>query len=275
MRHALGSWQHHPTHAQEGKGVGKGHVFVMGEDQIEVRLCSRVLGLYTSFMPSIEMPDDFADDLYDSVYQRIGNALGNQQPQPLSWPEYSGAWLGLMYRYRSCADHDEVFTDSVNSFGDTPEWSERYKQERELFGFFVTGLSAIECACYGLFALGSWLNADQFSFMRDADKRVITPEWTLERFRVAFPNESLTRALQQITHDQQYRDWKKARNVLAHRSQPGRNIYLSNVGPPRTAEWVLQNIPIDSTATATRRRWLAGSLRLLLSEADTFTAKHF
>jgi hypothetical protein len=79
MRHALGSWQHHPTHAREGKGVGKGHVFVMGEDQIEVRLCSRILVLYTSFMPSIEMPDDFADDLYDSVYQRIGNALVHPQ----------------------------------------------------------------------------------------------------------------------------------------------------------------------------------------------------
>jgi hypothetical protein len=94
------------------------------------------IGLIYFLYASIEMPDDFADDLYDSVYQRIGNALGNQQPQPPSWPEYSGAWLGLMYRYRSCADHDEVFTDSVNSFGDTPEWSERYKQERELFGFF-------------------------------------------------------------------------------------------------------------------------------------------
>ena len=49
------------------------------------------IGLIYFLYASIEMPDDFADDLYDSVYQRIGNALGNQQPQPPSWPEYSGA----------------------------------------------------------------------------------------------------------------------------------------------------------------------------------------
>jgi hypothetical protein len=96
-----------------------------------------------------------------------------------------------------------------------------------------------------------------------------------ERFKFSFPNESLTHALQQITDDQEYRNWKKARNVLSHRSQPGRIIYLSNVGPPRAAEWGLQNIPIDSTATASRRRWLADSLRYLLTEADNFTAKHF
>jgi hypothetical protein len=168
-----------------------------------------------------------------------------------------------------------VIGDSVNRFGDTPDWPERYQQERDLFGFFVTGLSAIECACYGLFAVGSWLKPNQFSFTTDADKRVINPERTLERFKFSFPNESLTHALQQITDDQEYRNWKKARNVLSHRSQPGHIIYLSNVGPPRAAEWGLQNIPIDSTATASRRRWLADSLRYLLTEADNFTAKHF
>ena len=84
-----------------------------------------------------------------------------------------------------------MFTDSVNRFGDTPDWPERYKHERELFGFLVIGLSASECACYGLFAVGSWLNADQFNFTTDAEKRVVTPERTLERFRIAFPNKIL------------------------------------------------------------------------------------
>jgi hypothetical protein len=221
------------------------------------------------------MPADFADEPYDSIYQRVADTLGNQQPQPPSWPEYSGAWLGLTYRFRSCTEHDETFTGSVSRFGDTPDWSERYKQERDLFGFFVNGLSAIECACYGLFAIGSWLNPNQFPFTTDADKRSVNPERTLERFAIVFPNEDFTRALRQFLSSQQYQDWKKARNVLSHRAQPGRIIYLSTVGPSRTAEWVLQNIPIDNTATATRRRWLADSLRDLLTEADHFTAKHF
>lgn len=225
-------------------------------------------------MPSIETPDDFADDLYDGIYQRVAEVLANQQPQPPSWPEYSGAWLGLTNRFRSCAEHDEAFTESVSKFGDTPAWPERYKQKRDLFGFFVNGLSAVECACYGLFAVGSWLNSSQFALTTDADKRRVSPEWTLKRFEIAFPNEGLTRALQRILGSREYSDWKDARNVLSHRSQPGRIIYLSNV-TPRTAEWVLQNIPMDNTATAFRRKWLAESLRYLLTEADAFSAKHF
>jgi hypothetical protein len=221
------------------------------------------------------MPADFADEPYDRIYQRVAEALGNQQPQPPSWPEYSGAWQGLSYRFRSCAEHDEAFTDSVSRFGDTPDWPERYKQERDLFGFFVNGLSAIECACYGLFAVGSWLNPGQFPFTTDADKRRVCPERTLEQFAIAFPDANLTRALRQITGSREYQNWKKGRNILSHRSQPGRIIFGSTVGPTRSAEWVLQNIPMDNTATATRRRWLADSLRFPLTEADDFTAKHF
>jgi hypothetical protein len=246
-----------------------------GSEGIKVRPCLRVLDVYTPDVPSINMPADFADELYDRVYQRVADAIGNLHPQPPSWPEYSCAWLGLTYRFRSCVEHDGVFTDSVNRFGDTPDWPERYKQERDLFGFFVTGLSAIECTCYGLFAIGSWLHPDNFSLTTDADKRRVNPERTLEQFEIALPNENLTRALQQITDDQEYHNWKKARNVLSHRSQPGRIIYLSSVGPPRASEWVLQNIPIDNTATTARRRWLADSLRYVLTEADNFTAKHF
>jgi hypothetical protein len=242
---------------------------------IKIGPCAGELGVYNPAMPSIDMPTDFADEPYDKINQRVADAIGNQQPQPPSWPEYSGAWLGLTYRFRSCTEHDEAFTDSVSRFGDTPDWPERYKQERDLFGFFVTGLSAIECACYGLFAAASWLNPNQFPLTTGADKSSVNPKRTLEQFKIAFPNESLTRTLQQITDDQEYYNWRKARNVLFHRSQPGRIIYLSNVGPPRAAEWVLQNIPIDNTVTAARRRWLADSLRSLLTEADNFTAKRF
>lgn len=225
-------------------------------------------------MPAIDMPADFANKPYDEVYQRLANALG-QQPQHSSWPEYSAAWTGLMYRFRSCAEHDEAFTKSVNEFGDTPGRSERYNQERDLFGFFVTGLSAIECACYGLFAIGSMLSPTGFPFTTDRARRNVNLNKTLEEYKNAYPNEGVVRVLQRIINEQQYIDWKYARNVLAHRSNPGRIIYGSTRGPANTTEWELQGIPIDSTATASRREWLANSLRDLLTEAEHFTVKHF
>lgn len=223
------------------------------------------------------MPADFANKPYDNVYQRLANALAHQQPQHSSWPEYSAAWQGLRYRFRSCAEHDEAFTESVSKFGDTPDSSERYNQERDLFGFFVTGLSAIECACYGLFAVGSMLYPNEFPFTTDTDRRKVSPVSTLKKYRKVSTTEGLVQVLQRITNERQYRNWMYARNILAHRSSPGRKIYLTVGGPAEThtTEWELQGIPIDSTATASRRKWLANSLRDLLTEAEHFTAKHF
>ena len=234
-----------------------------------------VLGIHAFSMPAIDMPADFPNRPYDDVYQRLANALAHQQPQHSYWPEYSAAWAGLMYRFRSCAEHDEAFTESVNEFGDTPGRSERYNQERNLFGFFVTGLSAIECACYGLFAIGSMLHPTGFPFTTDEDRSNVNPKKTRNKYQNAFPKEGITRALQRITNEQQYENWKGIRNVLAHRSNPGRIIYGSIRGPANTTEWVLQGIPIDSTTTASRREWLANSLRDLMTEADHLTAKHF
>ena len=175
-------------------------------------------------------------------------------------------WIGIVYRFRSCAEHDEAFAESANKFGGNPSQPETYYQDRELFGFFVTGLS---------FAVGSLLDPNNFPLTTDKHMRNVNPTKTVRQFSVSFPNESITAALQDVTSQQEYKDWKTIRNTLAHRTNPGRVIYVSTVGPLRTAEWMLQNIPMDSKATASRRRWLANSLRDLLAEADTFTATHF
>jgi hypothetical protein len=144
-------------------------------------------------------------------------------------------------------------------------------QDRELFGFFVTGLSAIESTCYGLFAIGSILDRNNFSFETEKHRRNANTASTVKQFAETFCNYSVTIALQAITRQQEYKDWKKVRNNLAHRINPGRKVYVV-VGGTQTAEWVLQGIPMDNTAAASRREWLANSLHDLLTAADTFTA---
>lgn len=231
--------------------------------------------LYTMSVLDIAMPTDFASEAYDSVYERLAAIFAYQQPQPPSWPEYSAAWQGLAYRFQSCDEHDQAFTESINRFGVTPPPLERYRQERELFGFFVTGLSSIECICYSLFSVGSLLTPDEFPLAAEAEMREVSPGTTLRRFRVAFANESVTHVLAQILGEQQYHDWKNARNVLSHRSHPGRNISVTVGGPPHTARWAVQAIPIDVHTTASRRKWLASTLGNVLKETDVFTANRF
>jgi hypothetical protein len=231
-------------------------------------------------MPEIDMPPDFAVRPYDSVWERLAG-LGAEydrtgaQGKYHSWYQWLAAWINITYRFRSCAEHDEAFAESVGRFGDNPRQPEKYHQDRELFGFFVTGLSAIESAYYGLFGVGSILDPTNFPLSTDKNMRNATTTRTVQRFTAAFTNESVTATLRRITTQQEYSDWKDARNTLAHRRSPGRKLYGSVGGPSKTTEWMLQDIPMDAASTASRRRWLADSLRRLLTEADRFTAKHF
>lgn len=212
------------------------------------------------------MPRDFAVEPYEAIRSRV---VAKKDAYPHSWAQYAGAWNAVAYRFLSCADHDRAFIESIKRAGNAPPQPERYRQERELFGFFVTGLAAIESLCYGLFAIGSMLDAQNFPISTPRDMRSISPEKTAKQFAAAFPKEGITAALQQMRSAQDFRDWKEIRNLLAHRSAPGRAFHL---GGPHHGEalWV-KGIQIDKNTTASRREWLAKTIRALLNAADDFT----
>jgi hypothetical protein len=220
--------------------------------------------------PHLELPDDFEYESYKAVSSRIGPLHESHQ---LQWREYSTAWEAVAIRFLTCAEHDEAFTRSVTTHGDAPQQPERYFQERDLFGFFVTGLPTIESACYGLYAIASMLDDVNFPIKEAKDKRAIKPESTAMQFRKAFPNEAISRALKGMVDSQEYKDWNKVRNILAHRGWHARTIYASTVGSGDDthgdALW-LNGIPLNASTTPSRRAWLAGTLQTLLREAHSF-----
>jgi hypothetical protein len=100
-------------------------------------------------MLELDMPADFPVKPYDSVWKSLEGLGGEnyrmgEESKYHSWYQWLAAWINIAYRFRSCAEHDEAFAESVSKFGDNPRQPEKYHQDRELFGFFVTGLSAIE-----------------------------------------------------------------------------------------------------------------------------------
>jgi len=214
------------------------------------------------------MPGDFAVVPYEAIHSRV---VAKKEAYRHSWAQYASAWNALAYRFLSCATHDREFTQSIKRAGSSPPQPERYIQERALFSFFVTGLAAIESLCYGLFAIGSMLNAQNFSITTPQDMRLITPRKTARQFAAAFPKEHIAAALQQMRNAQDFRDWKEIRNILAHRSAPGR---LFHEGGPHHGEtlWV-KGIQIDENTMASRRQWLAKTVRTLLIAADVFTIR--
>lgn len=177
----------------------------------------------------------------------------------------------------SILSSDASFTKSFRRGGKAPPPNERYVQERELFGFFVTGVSAIECFCYSLFAVGGMLKPEEFTISEPGQLKAITPHKTTAQFAKVFSHVEVTHALGELLHDDRYDEWCTIRNILAHRLAPGRQFTQSF--PPQPLDehvlWTEGAIPIDIATTSTRRAWLATTIRQLLNATDAFTAHHF
>lgn len=215
----------------------------------------------------LEAPQDFPTSAYESVHRRV---CAHVKDGSSAWFEYAGAWNGVIYRFLSLAEHDLSFTDSFRRFGDSPSPPERYRQERELFGFFLNGLACVESFAYGLFAIGSLVDPGAFPINKPDDLRSINLNRTQVNFTAVFPEERITATLGQLRGSSELHAWKDIRNILAHRSAPGRSIYTS--GEP--AVWRAGPV-LDLSTTGSRRAWLAQVLSALLGDADAFVQKVF
>lgn len=74
-----------------------------------------------------------------------------------------------------------------------------------------------------------------------------------------------------MVNDQEFKDWKIIRNILIHRSLPGR---VFHEGGDHHGEVLWECIQIDKGTTVSKRNWLVRALSKLLRDADTFTNNH-
>ena len=216
-------------------------------------------------------PPDFAVAEYEAIHQRVS---AKSKPNMGAWEQYTGAWNGLAHRFRTCAESDEAFTASIRQAGDAPPPSERYIQERELFSFFVAGLSSVESLCFALFAIGAMLRPNDFPMGTPKELRAISPESTARTFGSLYPGDAFTSALQQLTRSQEFRDWKEIRNILAHRAAPGRIIFAGITSNQQAAQWKV-GISLDLNTTSSRRQWLSGQLTAVLRAVVSYIALEF
>jgi hypothetical protein len=226
------------------------------------------------------MPNDFPVTHYETIIARVRTRNGNNPIDTHVLSQFLGAWNGVAYRFRTFTEHDSAYTDSVNLSGTAPPLEERYKQERELFGFFVTGLAVIESIAYGLFAIGAMLDAPNFLMQTPAEMRKVSLRFVADRYAVAFSGNNLTTILSQTMIAPEFIAWSRARNILAHRASPGRLIscsatfgsQTSNINDRRdNAIWTDIQIQIDKDTTATRRIWIAKTTNDILDAAASFT----
>lgn len=212
---------------------------------------------------------DFPAELYEEVHADV---VARWSGAP-SYRHYSSAWNALAYRFHGAVDAGCEFQRSLKNFGAHPAPQQRFQQEVALFNFFSNGFAAFEALFYGLFGVGSFIDAAAFPLTTPREQQRVSPSHTNDAYKRAFPGDPILGAFAGFFNDPSYQRWRDMRNVLTHRAAPGRRMYVgigSDDAPP--VEWKLNELPLDSALVPNHQSELAQLISGVLSAAKTFVA---
>ena len=171
----------------------------------------------------VDMPGEFPFEAYNSV-KVILNKYGESYKTQVTC--FRQGWNGVARRYLSMAQYDNEFTDSI---GRLQTHKERHIQDKTIFGFFVNGVSVVDCFFYGVYWIASILKPDEFSGNEAKKLNYIYPESVKNKFKNdnEFKEELLTRNMEKyICENSFYSNMKDMRDVLSHRGIFRYNFYL-------------------------------------------------
>ena len=216
----------------------------------------------------LERASGFPADGYNLVQERLSCYMDKQDD---SWREFAGGWNAVAFRFKDCIDHSAEFTNLIAAFP-SPGHPERYFQERELFGFFVSGLSTLESAAYAMYFIAVIAYPSRFNLQ--ADLRKVEPCGIVKQLLSVqeLSCEPLTMVLQSLIGDSKYKDWKDIRNILCHRAHPGRSCFAGGEFNGKTL-WS-KGVEINELTTLTRAQWLQGVVTKLIVSAADFCLSH-
>jgi hypothetical protein len=214
------------------------------------------------------MPADFPVIHYESVHKHV-------QPQSQTendrYEQFAGAWNAVAYRFVATGEYEAALTAAFSDVRGAVTPEKRSWQERDLFGFFSNGVSVFESAFYGLFSIGALLAAAEFPLSTPSDQQRVSPTTTSSALKKAFPGDPILEVVSAVTSDTAYREAREIRNVLTHRTAPGRTFFASVGGDDDLPDqWKLNNITLDATMASTRRAEVARLLTELLKGIDRF-----
>jgi hypothetical protein len=210
---------------------------------------------------------DFPITPYEAVHSKV---VKKWSAHPL-YDHYAGSWNALAYRFQAATNAGTILNQSLRDFGASPPPLERYRQEHELFSFFSCGFSAFEAAFYAAFTLGAFLTPSAFPLTTPKDQQRISPNLTIDAYQRTFVNDPILDVFNVLVMDSAYQQWREVRNVLTHRTAPGRRVYVS-IGDDAApnVEWKLNNIQLDEKLVPNRQRELSRLVSDLVSGLDAF-----
>ncbi len=231
----------------------------------------------------INMPDDFPTDAYNGVQDRV-REYRNRNPDLPPWLEYATGWNAVASRFKTMADADKQFTGQIitqRARQVSLSHDQMQLQEEYLYIFFTNGLSAIESFFYAMFAFGALVYPTKFPMSDYKQLQLINSSLVQKKYASEFPCCPISVVLTSLVScDAYYKNWRKIRDILAHRLVPRRTIHVhlhEGSGPDkmvdRPTEW--GEIELDERTTGDRRSWLAATLIRCVEAAQTFANDHF
>jgi hypothetical protein len=218
----------------------------------------------------IVMPPDFPATEYEAVYARVLAAHGGAG----SFRHFGGAFNALSYRFRAAHDIAQQFQQNFKHEGSSPPPEPRYEQERLLFDFYSSCFSVLEAYFFALFAVAHMLKPSDFPLATPDDEQKVSPATTLKKLGTNFAGDTIVTALTTIAHGGDYKGLRGARNILTHRTAPGRLMYVSIGEDAPPTEWKLDGQPITDDLLMLRKAQLAALFKVAMVELDKFTTAH-
>ncbi len=173
---------------------------------------------------------------------------------------------GVAYRFRAASEYCREFEDLFQAPGGAaPGVEVVYRQERALFGFFVSGLACLESFSFALYALGAFYKPRKFG-LSSGHLKSITPLDVADRLGRHWPGALVSTQMAALIKDDTFKVWNSIRNVLSHRAVPPRTIWVGGASRPRAAWRLLEHHGLDrdeplELVTEPRRRWLEERVR--------------
>lgn len=209
---------------------------------------------------------------FESVQERMGP---QQRKHPDTYRYYAGGWNAVRNRAIGCEECERSYSNLFLKHGVASAQNVQIAQDNALFGFFAYSLSAIDSWFFAMYAVASILEPSGFPMKTDKDLRDINPRSSSQLFAGTFPQASISTAMNQILSEASYGEWKRLRNVLMHRGNPGRQFYWPPRTTPSDADWIGMGIKLDQNTLAHRYPLLTSILEKLLRATDQFTTQCF
>jgi hypothetical protein len=164
-----------------------------------------------------------------------------------------------------------ILIGSLSEAGPNPPPVDRYRQDQALADFFGNAFSAFESTFFALYSIGVFISPIHFSLATPKDQQRVAPAQTLAAFRTAFPTDPIVQDLETLLGEPTFKEMREIRNVVVHRSMPGRRMYVGLVqddAPP--TEWKMRNIKLNEEMTKNLLYNFQRNFSTLIEGIETF-----